>query len=159
MLVLGRALRLGSFLVTLNLENSGISSRALAILGTHHVRRLSHCARSRSRTSCRRPCYARRRYCFTRCLCGNCLSVLLFVATFECGHKSVLKPSNKFLCSAPLSFTVAALKLNTVLEKLNLSNNKISTKDAIQLGNLLKANNSLQYLDLSDNSIEDAGMP
>lgn len=54
--------------------------------------------------------------------------------------------------------TVAALKLNNSLKKLNLGNNKITAKDAIQIANLLKANSLLEHLDLSNNNLEDGGL-
>lgn len=44
--------------------------------------------------------------------------------------------------------TGAALKLNAVLKELHLGENSLNIHDAIQLGALLKHNNTLQLLDV-----------
>lgn len=85
LLILGRALRIGSNLVSLNFENCGLTGRAIVVL-------------------------------------------------------------------------VAAIKLNSTLKELYLAENKISSSDGIQLGNLLRTNTWLEIFDLSGNHLQDAGL-
>lgn len=55
-------------------------------------------------------------------------------------------------------FLVAALKLNTGLKELYLDDNGLAHEDAVQLGSLLRINNCLQLLDISNNNIRDEGV-
>lgn len=60
-----------------------------------------------------------------------------------------------FLLLLPI---VSALKTNKALHQLHLTNNLLNSyQDALQLGDLLRYNNTLQTLDLSCNAIADAG--
>lgn len=53
---------------------------------------------------------------------------------------------------------VSALKSNRSLLELHLSNNMLNSyQDAMQLGDLLRYNRTLQTLELSHNAIGDAG--
>lgn len=51
-------------------------------------------------------------------------------------------------------FTVAALKMNEVLQELFLAENKLMPTDGVQLGNLLRYNHKLSLLDLRNNHLQ-----
>lgn len=54
--------------------------------------------------------------------------------------------------------TASALKSNKVLQELHLTNNLLNSyQDALQLGDLLRYNTTLQTLELSNNAVADAG--
>ncbi|GAB0092526.1 hypothetical protein DMENIID0001_075260 [Sergentomyia squamirostris] len=69
-----------------------------------------------------------------------------------------LKLEHCGLTGRPLSSLCSALKKNMVLKELWLAHNDLNCYDAYTLGNLLKANFYLQYLDISNNYIEDNGV-
>ncbi|XP_059608094.1 protein phosphatase 1 regulatory subunit 37 [Phlebotomus argentipes] len=69
-----------------------------------------------------------------------------------------LKLEHCGLTGRPLSSLCSALKKNTVLKELWLAHNDLNCYDAYTIGNLLKANYYLQFLDISNNSIEDNGV-
>lgn len=48
--------------------------------------------------------------------------------------------------------------MNTCLQYLYLGDNKLCSGDAIQIGNLLRANSTLDLLDLRDNDLQDEGL-
>ena len=52
-----------------------------------------------------------------------------------------------------MHFSVAAIKMNEVLEDLFLADNKLMPSDGIQLGNLLKFNHKLRLLDVRNNHL------
>lgn len=57
-----------------------------------------------------------------------------------------------------LLFAVGALKSNSALQELHLTNNQLNSyQDALQLGDLLRYNTTLGMLELSNNSLADAG--
>lgn len=57
-----------------------------------------------------------------------------------------------------LLFVVGALKSNKALQELHLTNNLLNSyQDALQLGDLLRYNTTLQTLELSNNAVADAG--
>uniref|UniRef100_A0A8C9VNV9 Protein phosphatase 1 regulatory subunit 37 n=1 Tax=Scleropages formosus TaxID=113540 RepID=A0A8C9VNV9_SCLFO len=75
-----------------------------------------------------------------------------------CSRLTVLCLENSCLSGRPLFTLVGTLKKNTSLEELCLANNKLNSfQDSMQLGDLLKYNHCLQYLDLSNNLISDPG--
>ena len=51
-------------------------------------------------------------------------------------------------------FTVAAMKFNENLKELFLGGNRIVPEDCQNIGNILRTNHTLTYLDLRDNSIQ-----
>lgn len=53
---------------------------------------------------------------------------------------------------------VSSIKFNTSLRELYLSENKISSTDCVQIGNLLRGNSFLNVLDLRNNLIQDNGL-
>ena len=53
-----------------------------------------------------------------------------------------------------MCFSVAALKMNEILQELFLADNRLMPSDGIQLGNLLKYNHSLILLDLRNNHLQ-----
>lgn len=62
---------------------------------------------------------------------------------------------NPFLLLLPI---VCTLKTNRALLELHLSSNQLNGyQDAMQLGDLLRYNSTLQTLELSDNVLGDAG--
>ncbi|XP_028251873.1 protein phosphatase 1 regulatory subunit 37 [Parambassis ranga] len=72
---------------------------------------------------------------------------------------TVLHLHNTKLSGMPLYTLVGALKTNRALQELYLTNNQLNSyQDALQLGDLLRYNISLQMLELSHNAIEDAGL-
>ncbi|KPP79423.1 protein phosphatase 1 regulatory subunit 37-like, partial [Scleropages formosus] len=76
-----------------------------------------------------------------------------------CSRLTVLCLENSCLSGRPLFTLVGTLKKNTSLEELCLANNKLNSfQDSMQLGDLLKYNHCLQYLDLSNNLISDPGL-
>lgn len=51
-----------------------------------------------------------------------------------------------------------ALKMNRALQELHLTNNLLNSyQDALQLGDLLRYNTTLQTLEISNNAVADAG--
>ncbi|CAL8271426.1 unnamed protein product [Merluccius merluccius] len=77
----------------------------------------------------------------------------------QTGHLAVLHLDNTQLSGTPLFSLVGALKSNRALLELHLSNNMLNSyQDAMQLGDLLRYNRTLQTLELSDNAIADAGL-
>lgn len=57
-----------------------------------------------------------------------------------------------------LLLLVGALKSNRSLQELHLTNNLLNSyQDALQLGDLLRYNRTLLTLELSNNSVADAG--
>uniref|UniRef100_A0A0C9Q6R6 PPP1R37_0 protein n=1 Tax=Fopius arisanus TaxID=64838 RepID=A0A0C9Q6R6_9HYME len=73
-------------------------------------------------------------------------------------HLQILKVENCRLAGQAFVILVAALKLNTGLKELYLADNNLTQADAIQLGALLRVNNCLQLLDVSNNDIKDQGV-
>lgn len=69
-----------------------------------------------------------------------------------------LKLEHCGLTGRPLSSLCSALKKNMVLKELWLAHNDLNCYDAYTIGNLLKANYYLQFLDISNNYIEDNGV-
>uniref|UniRef100_A0A3Q2ZVL8 Protein phosphatase 1 regulatory subunit 37 n=1 Tax=Kryptolebias marmoratus TaxID=37003 RepID=A0A3Q2ZVL8_KRYMA len=68
----------------------------------------------------------------------------------------VLHLHNAQLSGMPL-FTLGALKTNRALQELHLTNNLLNSfQDALQLGDLLRYNTTLQTLELSNNAVADA---
>ncbi|XP_014615078.1 PREDICTED: serine-rich adhesin for platelets isoform X1 [Polistes canadensis] len=73
-------------------------------------------------------------------------------------HLHVLKLENCGLSGRPIATLVTALKMNTGIRELYLADNGLDFYDAIQLGSLLRLNNHLQLLDISNNNIQDDGV-
>ncbi|XP_040917269.1 protein phosphatase 1 regulatory subunit 37 [Toxotes jaculatrix] len=72
---------------------------------------------------------------------------------------TVLHLHNAQLSGMPLFTLVGALKTNKALQELHLTNNLLNSyQDALQLGDLLRYNTTLQILELSDNVVADAGL-
>ncbi|XP_029937841.1 protein phosphatase 1 regulatory subunit 37 [Myripristis murdjan] len=72
---------------------------------------------------------------------------------------AVLHLHNAQLSGTPLYTLVGALKSNQALQELHLTNNLLNSyQDAMQLGDMLRYNNTLQTLELSSNAIADAGL-
>lgn len=53
---------------------------------------------------------------------------------------------------------MSSIKFNTSLRELYLNENKISSADCVQIGNLLRGNGYLNILDLRNNFIQDTGL-
>ncbi|XP_068608123.1 LOW QUALITY PROTEIN: protein phosphatase 1 regulatory subunit 37 [Brachionichthys hirsutus] len=71
----------------------------------------------------------------------------------------VLHLHNAQLSGVPLFMLVGALKSNKALRELHLTNNQLNSyQDALQLGDLLRYNTAVGTLELSDNSLADAGL-
>ncbi|XP_027855737.1 protein phosphatase 1 regulatory subunit 37 [Xiphophorus couchianus] len=71
----------------------------------------------------------------------------------------VLHLNNVQLSGSSLFTLVCALKINRALLELHLSSNQLNGyQDAMQLGDLLRYNSTLQTLELSDNVLGDAGL-
>uniref|UniRef100_A0A3B4Z602 Protein phosphatase 1 regulatory subunit 37 n=1 Tax=Stegastes partitus TaxID=144197 RepID=A0A3B4Z602_9TELE len=69
---------------------------------------------------------------------------------------TVLHLHNAQLSGMPL-YTLGTLKTNRALKELHLTNNLLNSyQDALQLGDLLRYNTTLQTLELSNNAIADA---
>ncbi|CAK9834568.1 Protein phosphatase 1 regulatory subunit 37 [Anthophora retusa] len=73
-------------------------------------------------------------------------------------HLHVLKLENCGLSGTLIVTLVAALKMNTGIRELYLADNMLNLYDAIQLGSLLRLNNHIQLLDISNNVIQDDGV-
>nr|XP_012148006.1 PREDICTED: putative uncharacterized protein DDB_G0282133 isoform X1 [Megachile rotundata] len=73
-------------------------------------------------------------------------------------HLHVLKLENCGLSGRCIITLVAALKMNTGIRELYLADNNLNLYDAIQLGSLLRLNNHIQLLDVSNNIIQDDGV-
>lgn len=73
-------------------------------------------------------------------------------------HLHVLKLENCELSGRAIITLVAALKMNTGIRELYLADNGFNFYDAIQLGSLLRFNNHIQLLDISNNNIQDEGV-
>lgn len=73
-------------------------------------------------------------------------------------HLHVLKLENCGLSGRSIITLVAALKMNTGIRELYLADNGLNLYDAIQLGSLLRLNNHIQLLDISNNVIQDDGV-
>ncbi|KAM3871287.1 protein phosphatase 1 regulatory subunit 37 [Diretmus argenteus] len=72
---------------------------------------------------------------------------------------AVLYLHNAQLSGTPLYTLVGALKSNRALRELHLADNLLNSyQDAMQLGDLLRYNNTLQTLELSNNAMADAGL-
>ncbi|XP_072546295.1 protein phosphatase 1 regulatory subunit 37 [Salminus brasiliensis] len=72
---------------------------------------------------------------------------------------TVLHLENTCLSGKPLFTLVGALKKNVALQELCLCDNELNSyQDAMQLGELLKYNHTLQTLDLRNNAISDSGL-
>ncbi|XP_035807971.1 protein phosphatase 1 regulatory subunit 37 isoform X1 [Amphiprion ocellaris] len=72
---------------------------------------------------------------------------------------SALHLHNTQLSGRPLYTLVGTLKTNRALKELHLTNNLLNSyQDALQLGDLLRYNSTLQTLELSNNTIADAGL-
>ncbi|XP_076221213.1 uncharacterized protein LOC116432963 isoform X2 [Nomia melanderi] len=61
-------------------------------------------------------------------------------------------------CMREYDKKVSALKMNTGIRELYLADNGLDLYDAIQLGSLLRFNNHIQLLDISNNNIQDDGV-
>ncbi|CAM9778946.1 unnamed protein product [Lampetra planeri] len=86
---------------------------------------------------------------------------LPFVARALRMHSSlaVLHMENASMSGRPLLLLVSALKMNLAMRELYLADNKLNSgQDALQLGNLVKFNSTLQLLDLRNNSLMDSGL-
>uniref|UniRef100_A0A672I2Y4 Protein phosphatase 1 regulatory subunit 37 n=1 Tax=Salarias fasciatus TaxID=181472 RepID=A0A672I2Y4_SALFA len=71
---------------------------------------------------------------------------------------AVLHLDNAQLSGVPLYTLVGALKTNRALRELHLTSNVLNSyQDALQLGELLRYNTTLQTLELSSNTLADAG--
>nr|XP_034190387.1 uncharacterized protein LOC117608843 isoform X1 [Osmia lignaria] len=73
-------------------------------------------------------------------------------------HLHVLKLENCGLSGRCIITLVSALKMNTGIRELYLADNNLNLYDAIQLGSLLRLNNHIQLLDVSNNIIQDDGV-
>ncbi|XP_076652781.1 uncharacterized protein LOC143359034 isoform X2 [Halictus rubicundus] len=73
-------------------------------------------------------------------------------------HLHVLKLENCGLSGRCIVTLVSALKMNTGIRELYLADNGLNLYDAIQLGSLLRINNHIQLLDISNNNIQDEGV-
>ncbi|XP_076298241.1 uncharacterized protein LOC143217633 [Lasioglossum baleicum] len=73
-------------------------------------------------------------------------------------HLHVLKLENCGLSGRCIVTLVSALKMNTGIRELYLADNGLNLYDAIQLGSLLRVNNHIQLLDISNNNIQDEGV-
>ncbi|XP_044023754.1 protein phosphatase 1 regulatory subunit 37 isoform X2 [Siniperca chuatsi] len=72
---------------------------------------------------------------------------------------TVLHLHNAQLSGMPLYTLVGALKSNKALQELHLTNNLLNSyQDALQLGDLLRYNTTLETLELSYNAVADAGL-
>ncbi|XP_036928496.1 protein phosphatase 1 regulatory subunit 37 isoform X2 [Acanthopagrus latus] len=72
---------------------------------------------------------------------------------------TVLHLHNAQLSGMPLYTLVGALKSNKTLQELHLTNNLLNSyQDALQLGDLLRYNTTLLTMELSNNSVADAGL-
>ncbi|KAF3701563.1 Protein phosphatase 1 regulatory subunit 37 Leucine-rich repeat-containing protein 68 [Channa argus] len=61
--------------------------------------------------------------------------------------------------NSSMGTSVGALKTNKALQELHLSSNLLNSyQDALQLGDLLRYNNTLKTLELSNNALADAGL-
>ncbi|KAM7376767.1 hypothetical protein PAMP_006475 [Pampus punctatissimus] len=61
--------------------------------------------------------------------------------------------------NSSIGTSVGALKSNRALQELHLTNNLLNSyQDALQLGDLLRYNNTLQMLELSNNAVADPGL-
>ncbi|XP_072767664.1 uncharacterized protein [Anoplolepis gracilipes] len=74
------------------------------------------------------------------------------------GHLHVLKLENCGLSGRAIVILVTALKMNSGIRELYLADNGLDLYDAIQLGSLLRMNNHLQLLDISNNNVQDDGV-
>uniref|UniRef100_A0A672I481 Protein phosphatase 1 regulatory subunit 37 n=1 Tax=Salarias fasciatus TaxID=181472 RepID=A0A672I481_SALFA len=71
---------------------------------------------------------------------------------------AVLHLDNAQLSGVPLYTLVGVLKTNRALRELHLTSNVLNSyQDALQLGELLRYNTTLQTLELSSNTLADAG--
>ncbi|XP_076640320.1 uncharacterized protein LOC143351997 isoform X2 [Colletes latitarsis] len=73
-------------------------------------------------------------------------------------HLHVLNLENCGLSGGSIITLVSALKMNTGIRELYLADNRLNFYDAIQLGSLLRFNNHIQLLDISNNNIQDDGV-
>ncbi|XP_029676053.1 uncharacterized protein LOC115243314 [Formica exsecta] len=73
-------------------------------------------------------------------------------------HLHVLKLENCGLSGRAIVILVTALKMNSGIRELYLADNGLDLYDAIQLGSLLRMNNHLQLLDISNNNVQDDGV-
>nr|XP_020471349.1 protein phosphatase 1 regulatory subunit 37-like [Monopterus albus] len=72
---------------------------------------------------------------------------------------TVLHLHNAQLSGMPLYTLVGALKKNKALQELHLTNNLLNSyQDALQLGDLLRYNTTLQTLEISNNAVADDGL-
>ncbi|XP_044231382.1 protein phosphatase 1 regulatory subunit 37 [Thunnus albacares] len=72
---------------------------------------------------------------------------------------TVLHLHNAQLSGMPLYTLVGALKSNRALQELHLTSNLLNSyQDALQIGDLLRYNTTLQMLELSNNAVADAGL-
>ncbi|KAJ6639951.1 Protein phosphatase 1 regulatory subunit 37 [Pseudolycoriella hygida] len=69
-----------------------------------------------------------------------------------------LKLEHCGLSGRPIASLCLYLRRNTVLKELWLAHNDLSSFDASNIGTVLKANLHLQFLDISNNNIEDIGV-
>lgn len=97
--------------------------------------------------------------------------IILLTLTFEPPSLSAMSEGNcvNVAHSGPCSWSfahffplllvvVGALKSNKALQELHLTNNLLNSyQDTLQLGDLLRYNTTLLTLDLSNNSVADAG--
>ncbi|XP_055323374.1 mucin-5AC [Sitodiplosis mosellana] len=71
---------------------------------------------------------------------------------------NTLKLEHCGLSGRPMASLCTYLRKNTVLKELWLAHNDLTADDAYNIGNVLKSNFYLQFLDLSNNNIQDPGV-
>ena len=81
------------------------------------------------------------------CFLHTVQSLILEWITCTCGVST-------FIWRERIYISVAALKMNDILQELFLADNRLMPSDGIQLGNLLKYNHSLTLLDLRNNHLQ-----
>ncbi|KAM6968562.1 protein phosphatase 1 regulatory subunit 37 [Tautogolabrus adspersus] len=75
------------------------------------------------------------------------------------GRLTALHLHNAQLSGVPLYTLISALRSNKALKELHLTDNQLNSyQDALQLGDLLRYNTTLQTLQLSNNNVADAGL-
>lgn len=110
------------------------------------------CARMLKKTRCLESLNAQ-----NTCLNEHFMSMLC--RTIRCGSSlTKLHLENCNMSGRTCTVLMTALKLNTTLKELYLAENKLTPTDALQIGNLFRANSKLEVMDLRNNHIQDAGI-